>query len=126
MDQLGVEVLDKLDVAVAWLGVGIGIVLFENLLHWPLLDLANACHNTTRSVAALVTVNPHGMIGGVYCVQDGLAKSVEVGLDLALLVRLDIEDLAIDAVGGHVVVIRGARLCLCDQRTKRQSEWSTM
>lgn len=126
VDRLGIEIFDELDIAVTWLGVRVCDVLIEDLFHRPLLNLTDARDNTARSVAALVTVYPHGMVGGIQREEDRLTKCVEVSLDFPLLIWLDVEDFTIDAAGGHEVIVRGARLGLCDQCTKRQSESSAM
>lgn len=44
------EGADVLDVAISNLGMGVGLVLFENTLRVPVLQLASDGHNTTSAV----------------------------------------------------------------------------
>lgn len=112
MNELRVEALDQFNVAIARFGVGVSPVFKENFVHRPLLNLADASDDTTCAVAALVAMDINWVVHWIQGEQYGVAESVEVGLNFALLVRFDIEYLSVDAVLPNklVVVLTGLRL----------------
>lgn len=112
---LGIKVLDQLNIALSWLGVGVGVVLLQNFVHWPLLNLADAGNDTAGAVTALIAVDVHRVVLRIQREQNRVTESIEVGLDLSLLVGLDVKNDTLDTAGGHEVVVGLARCCLDDQ-----------